>query len=51
MMTFCDGAKPQVLDAIHADKIPYVGDFKFNNSSLFESNKDCQFTKMFWEMG
>ena len=38
MMTFCDGARPQVLNAIKADKIPHVSAFKYNNSALFEPN-------------
>jgi len=49
-MTFCDGAKPQVLDAIKKDNIPYKISCKFNNSSLYSDARD-EFSKMFWEMG
>lgn len=34
-MTFCDGAKPQVLEAIKKDNIPFEIACKFNNSALF----------------
>jgi len=40
MITFADGSKPPVLDAIAAAKIPQQQKFKFNNSALFGSDDD-----------
>uniref|UniRef100_A0A8C4RMD4 Septin-type G domain-containing protein n=1 Tax=Erpetoichthys calabaricus TaxID=27687 RepID=A0A8C4RMD4_ERPCA len=63
LITFADGQRPPVLDAITASNIPCNTDdngnpvyFKFNNSALFANNKEstCSdkiFDKMFWEMG
>ncbi|XP_039608020.1 uncharacterized protein LOC120528080 isoform X3 [Polypterus senegalus] len=63
LITFADGQRPPVLDAITASNIPCNTDdkgnpvyFKFNNSVLFANNKestcsDMIFDKMFWEMG
>lgn len=62
MITFADGQKPPVLDAIESADIPCVkeGDkilhFKFNNSALFAQNEevdddDDNFDEMFWKMG
>ena len=35
MVTFADGNKPPVMDAIKAGNIPFAKSFKFNNSALF----------------
>ena len=51
MITFADGKKPPVLDAVNASKIPYAKDFKFNNSALYSEEGDNRFDEMFWEMG
>lgn len=63
MITFADGQKPPVLDAIKAADIPCVKKedgtflhFKFNNSALFAQNKEVDddednFDAMFWKMG
>jgi len=62
MVTFADGNKPPVLDAIDAGKIPFKKYFKFNNSALFtksdqkdeqvgEDDDDEDFAQMFWKMG
>ncbi|MBN3293057.1 STXA protein, partial [Polypterus senegalus] len=64
LITFADGQRPPVLDAILESNIPLPKDvegsplfFKFNNSSLFANNNetnssDClMFNKMFWDMG
>ncbi|XP_038044339.1 uncharacterized protein LOC119719099 [Patiria miniata] len=66
LVTFCDGQKPPVIDAIKEADIPCSDSmFKFNNSALFASNEDqkqggraCRdtddednFDKMFWRMG
>ena len=60
MVTFADGQKPPVLEAIDAAKVPYSKSFKFNNSALFaknaadeddEEDEDENFDKMFWKMG
>ena len=64
MITFADGNKPPVVDAIKSAEIPFCKYFKFNNSSLFnrsvdedkddeeESDEDDEdFGEMFWKMG
>ncbi|KAG2463132.1 STXA protein, partial [Polypterus senegalus] len=64
LITFADGQRPPVLDAIKDSNIPFPRDdkgsplfFKFNNSALFANNdetdsSDClMFDKMFWDMG
>ena len=56
MITFADGQRPPVLEAIKEAKIPNHSEkhFKFNNSALFAENKestDMNFDEMFWKMG
>ncbi|XP_069061944.1 uncharacterized protein [Pleurodeles waltl] len=67
LVTFADGRKPPVLEAIRVAEIPCPMvsgtpvHFKFNNSALFAYNgrdestevaeKDENFDKMFWKMG
>jgi len=54
MVTFADGQTPPVLQAIKDAKITNSGKhFKFNNSTLFASNKENResFDTMFWQMG
>ncbi|XP_060788221.1 uncharacterized protein LOC132893282 [Neoarius graeffei] len=62
MITFADGQKPPVLEAVKAADIPCAKKedgtflhFKFNNSALFAQNKELDeednFDEMFWKMG
>ena len=52
MITFADGKKPPVVDAVKAADVPYQAFFKFNNSALFASkSEDDEFDMMFWKMG
>lgn len=62
MITFADGQKPPVLDALQAAEIPGFNKvfYKFNNSALYASNAkvhhgsdsdDDNVDKMFWKMG
>ena len=61
MITFADGKKPPVVEAIKVGDIPFCKYFKFNNSALFpnfaeedeDDNEDegGDFDKMFWTMG
>uniref|UniRef100_A0A8C4TLN0 AIG1-type G domain-containing protein n=1 Tax=Erpetoichthys calabaricus TaxID=27687 RepID=A0A8C4TLN0_ERPCA len=64
LITFADGQRPPVLDAITECNIPFQKDekgrplfFKFNNSALFANNDESNssdglmFDKMFWDMG
>lgn len=58
MVTFADGKKPPVVDAIKAAEIPYRKYFKFNNSALFpeitcddQDEEEGGFDEMFWKMG
>ena len=63
MITFADGKKPPVVDAIKAANVPYR---KFNNSAIYphseETHQDAfdssgeedeggDFSHMFWDMG
>lgn len=59
MLTFADGQRPLVLEAIKKAEIPGQGGqfFKFNNSALFADNNiedledEPSFDEMFWKMG
>lgn len=56
MITFADGQRPPVLEAIKEAKIPGHSNkpFKFNNSALFAENNEeseMSFDEMFWKMG
>ena len=66
MITFADGNKPPVVDAIKAANIPYRKIFKFSNFSIFprseqthqdafdssgEEDEGGDFSRMFWDMG
>ena len=61
MLTFCDGGEPNILGPLKEKDCPfnkiislYKNDswyYKFNNSAIFESNRNNEFTKMFWELG
>ena len=52
MITFADGMRPPVLDAVEAADVPSKAFFKFNNSALFAAKQnDNEFDSMFWKMG
>ena len=56
MITFADGQRPPVLEAIKEAEIPRQSEkfFKFNNSALFAENNEeseLSFDEMFWKMG
>ena len=51
MITFADGQRPPVLDAVEASNISYETAFKFNNSAIYSENKPNTFDRLFWEMG
>lgn len=61
MVTFADGQKPPVIEAVKTAKVPYSQFFKFNNSALFAENNiideeaqedgEENFDAMFWKMG
>ena len=59
MLTFADGQRPPVLEAIKKARIPNQSEkhFKFNNSALFAENNteaeevEMNFDEMFWKMG
>ena len=52
MITFADGMKPPVLDAVKAANVPNKAFFKFNNSAFFASKShDNEFDKLFWKLG
>jgi len=53
MITFADGQRPPVVDAIREANVPCHEYFKFNNSALFAKNSEAEntFDEMFWDMG
>ena len=54
LVTFADGQKPPVLDALKETGIPFRDYFKFNNSVLFEEKSHASnkaFVEFFWKMG
>ena len=53
LVTFADGQKPPVMDAIKKANIPSQKYYKFNNSALFADNTEDleeSFDAMFWKM-
>ncbi|BFU26587.1 hypothetical protein conserved [Entamoeba histolytica] len=60
MLTFCDGEKPQVINALQSKDcifstiIPEIDEpwyLKFNNSAIYSDNTEDEFTQMFWKLG
>lgn len=60
MLTFCDGAKPVIIDSLQSKEfmfheiIPYIESpwfYKFNNSGIFEKDIDNEFNKSFFKLG
>ena len=60
LLTFCDGKKPKIVDALLENKdsgfgcvIPYIKNpwyFKFNNSAIFASDREDYFIKAFFKL-
>ena len=61
MLTFCDGGKPNIIEPLKEKNCPFSKIielfkdnswyYKFNNSAIFEDNRDDEFTQMFWKLG
>jgi hypothetical protein len=60
MLTFYNGGTPQVIasledsNCVFSTVIPYIKKpwfYKFNNSAIFASNREDEFTKMFSKSG
>ena len=61
MLTFCDGGEPNIIGPLQEKECPFnkiislfkdnSWYYKFNNSAIFESCRDDEFTKMFWKLG
>lgn len=60
MLTFCDGAKPVILDSLQSKQfmfheiIPYIENpwyYKFNNSGIFEKDIENEFNLSFFNLG
>lgn len=60
MLTFCDGGIPQVIasledpNCVFSNIVPHIQKpwyFKFNNSAIFASDREDEFTKMFFKLG
>ena len=59
MLTFYNGGTPQVIasledsNCVFSTVIPYIKKpwfYKFNNSAIFASNREDEFTKMFFKL-
>ena len=51
MITFADGQRPPVLEAVKAANVPHETYFKFNNSALYSEDKTDFFDSIHWKMG
>lgn len=60
MLTFCDGAKPVIVESLQSKKfmfseiIPHIEKpwyYNFNNSGIFESGENNPLTKTFFDIG
>ena len=60
MLTFCDGAKPVILDSLQSKEfmfheiIPFIEKpwfYKFNNSGIFEKDVENEFNLSFFNLG
>ena len=61
MLTFCDGGKPNIIEPLKEKNCPFSKIielfkdnswyYKFNNSAIFEDNREDEFTQMFWKLG
>lgn len=51
LITFADGQRPPVLDAIEEAGIPHQDTYIFNNSALFVDPDQSPNGKIFWKMG
>lgn len=60
MLTFCDGAKPVIVESLQSKKfmfseiIPYIEEpwyYTFNNSGIFESGENNPLTHTFFDIG
>ena len=60
MLTFCDGAKPVILDSFQSNQfmfheiIPYIENpwfYKFNNSGIFEKDEENEINLSFFNLG
>ena len=60
MLTFCDGAKPVILDSLQSKQfmfheiIPHIENpwfYKFNNSGIFEKDEENEFNLSFFNLG
>ena len=61
MLTFCDGGKPNIIEPLQEDNCPFskiislfknqTWYYKFNNSAIFEDDREDEFSQMFWKLG
>ncbi len=51
MCTFCDGAKPGVIEALKEANIPADYVYKFNNSALYQANDNKENQSWYWNIG
>ena len=61
MLTFCDGGKPNIIEQLQEKNCPFskiislfknqTWYYKFNNSAIFEDDREDEFSQMFWKLG
>ena len=61
ILTFCDGGVPNIVEQLKSKDCPFqeiiesTKDwkwyFKFNNSSFYESDREDEYTEIFWKLG
>ena len=61
MLTFCDGSKPNIIEPLQEKNCPFskiislfknkTWYYKFNNSVIFEDDRQDEFSQMFWKLG
>ena len=61
VLTFCDGGIPNIIESLKCKDCPFSEIiesskelkwyFKFNNSSFYESDRENEYTKIFWKIG
>ena len=61
ILTFCDGGLPNIVEQLKSKDCPFqeiiesTKDwkwyFKFNNSSFYESDREDEYTEIFWKLG
>ena len=61
ILTFCDGGIPNIIESLKSKECPFSEIintskdlnwyYKFNNSSFYESDRENEYTQIFWKIG